>query len=196
MAEFATSSDRPSESMDVDIDKYAMQQYAEYVYGSQRYPSRMKILTGKGDPDKIFKALATFEKLQDEKLVLRIKEDIKVEYTKNPTKAASCMCLALTSNRPEMAADAMKHIPANDGPESRSAFEKAQISAETAAVSKLWVKYMLMEQGIAQHYLLLVIQLVSHYQARLPGDRGLWHFVSVLFLDKLGLPQEGTSTGR
>ena len=55
---------------------------------------------------------------------------------------------------------------------------------------------MLMEQGIAQHYLLLVIQLVSHYQARLPGDQGLWHFVSVLFLDKLGLPQEGTSTGR
>ena len=56
--------------------------------------------------------------------------------------------------------------------------------------------YMLMEQGIAQHYLLLVIQLASHYQARLPGDQGLWHFVSVLFLDKLGLPQKGTSTGR
>jgi hypothetical protein len=145
MAEIATSFDKPSESMDVDIDKYGMQQYAEYVYGSQHYPSRMKILTGKVDPDKMFKALATFEKLQDEKLVVRIKEDIKVEYTKNPGKAASCMCLALASNRPEMAADAMKHIPATDGPESKKAFDIANISAKTAAVSKSSAEYTLMK---------------------------------------------------
>lgn len=136
MAEVATSTDQPSESMDVDIDKYGMQQYAEYVYGSQHYPSRMKILTGKGDPEKMFKALATFEKLQDEKLVVRIQEDIKVEYSKNPAKAAACMCLALASNRPEMAADAMKHIPATNGPESKEVFDMAKISAKTAAVSK------------------------------------------------------------
>jgi hypothetical protein len=145
MAEIATSFDKPSESMDVDIDKYGMQQYAEYVYGSQHYPSRMKILTGKGDPNKMFKALATFEKLQDEKLVARIKEDIKVEYTKNPDKAASCMCLALASNRPEMAGDAMKHIPATNGPESKEVFDMAKISAKTAAVSKsLWEQCLMM----------------------------------------------------
>jgi hypothetical protein len=145
MAEIATSTDKPSESMDVDIDKYGMQQYAEYVYGSQHYPSRMKILTGKGDPDKMFKALATFEKLQDEKLVVRIKEDIKVEYTKNPDKAASCMCLALASNRPDMAADAMKQIPATDGPESKKVFDLASISAKTAAVSKSSAEFTLMK---------------------------------------------------
>lgn len=135
MAEVATSTCKPSESMDVDIDKHAMQQYAEYVYGDHHYPSRMKILTGKGDPEKMFKALATFEKLQDEKLVARIKEDIKVEYQRNIDKAASCMCLALASNRPEMAGDAMKHIPATNGPESKKAFEMSDISAKTAAVS-------------------------------------------------------------
>lgn len=136
MAEVASSTSKPSESMDVEIDKYAMQQYAEYVYGDHHYPSRMKILTGKGDPEKMFKALTTFEKLQDEKLVARIKEDIKVEYRQNVDKAAACMCLALATSRPEMAADAMKFIPATDGPGSKKAFDVADISAKTAAVSK------------------------------------------------------------
>lgn len=136
MSEIATSSDQPSESMDVDIDKYAMQQYAEYVYGDHRYPSHMRIITGKGDPEKMFRALATFEKLQDEKLVLRIKDDIKVEYTKNPDKANTFVCLALASGRPEMAADAMKCLPKTNGKQSQNVFDSAKISAKTAAVSK------------------------------------------------------------
>jgi hypothetical protein len=136
MSEIATSSDKPSEAMDLDIDRYAMQQYAEYIYGDNHYPSHMRILTGKGNPDKMFKALATFEKLQDDKLVTRIEQDIKVEYRKNPEKAAAFMCLALASNRPEMAADMMLYIPATNGEETKKAFDIANISAKTAAVSE------------------------------------------------------------
>jgi hypothetical protein len=136
MSEFATSTNKPSEAMDVEIDRYAMQQYAEYIYGNHHYPSHMKIITGKGDPEKMFKALATFEKLQDEKLVVRVKQDIQAEYRKNIGKAAAFMCLALASNRPEMAADAMKYIPATNGEESKKVFDIASISPKTAAVSK------------------------------------------------------------
>jgi len=144
MSEIATSSDTPSESMDLDIDRYAMQQYAEYVYsGTAHYPSRMKIITGNGDPEKMFQALATFEKLQDEKLVIRLKEDIKAEYRKHSDKAAAFMCLALASDRPEMAADMMAHIPATNGVESKNVFDLANISPNTAAVSKLKQEYQL-----------------------------------------------------
>jgi len=138
MSEIATSSDTPSESMDLDIDRYAMQQYAEYVYsGTAHYPSRMKIITGNGDPEKMFQALATFEKLQDEKLVIRLKEDIKAEYRKHSDKAAAFMCLALASDRPEMAADMMAYIPATN------IFDLANISPKTAAVSKSKQEYQL-----------------------------------------------------
>jgi len=136
MSEIATSDDKPSESMDLDIDKYAMEKYAEYVYGTSHYPTHMRIVTGKGDPEKMFKALATFEKLQDEKLVVRIKADIVTEYRKNTEKAASFMCLALSTSRPEMAADMMLYIPAADGDQTKTVFDMAKISPKTADVSK------------------------------------------------------------
>jgi hypothetical protein len=136
MSEIATSSDKPSESMDLDIDKLAMEKYAEYVYGTAKYPTHMRIVTGKGDPEKMFKALATFEKLQDEKLVERVKADITAEYRKHTEKAAFFMCLALSSSRPEMAADMMLYIPANNGEESKTVFDMAKISPKTADVSK------------------------------------------------------------
>jgi hypothetical protein len=122
MSEIATSSDKPSESMDLDIDKLAMEKYAEYVYGTAKYPTHMRIVTGKGDPEKMFKALATFEKLQDEKLVERIKADITAEY--------------LSRSRPELAADMMLYIPAANGEESKTVFDVANFSPKTADVSK------------------------------------------------------------
>lgn len=136
MAEIATSSDKPSEPMDLDIDRNAMEKYAEYIYGTSHYPTHMRIVTGKGDPEKMFKALATFEKLQDEKLVVRIKADIVTEYRKNTEKAASFMCLALSTSRPEMAADMMLYIPAADSDQTKTVFDMAKISPKTADVSK------------------------------------------------------------
>jgi hypothetical protein len=135
MSEIASSSETPSEAMDVDIGRQAMEKYCEYVYGTSRYPTHLATITGHGDPEKMFKALATFEKVQDEKVVERIKLDIQAEYRKHPEKAALFMCLSLSSGRPEVAADMMLYIPTSTAEEAKEVFDTAKISAKTADVS-------------------------------------------------------------
>jgi hypothetical protein len=138
MAELAID-DNP-EPMDIDLNEAAMEKYAEYVYRMAKFPSHVQIITGKGDPDKMFRALAVFEKPQDDKLVERIKADIEKEYrVKDQEKTAAFVCLALSTGRTAWAQKMMSFMDELDTKATnpvRFDIEQFQLRAETVNVRK------------------------------------------------------------
>jgi hypothetical protein len=138
MADMATD-DNP-EPMEIDLDSQAFEKYAEYVYSMAKYPSHVQIITGKGDPSKMFRALGVFEKLQDDKLVERIKADIDKEYkVKSQKKTAAFMCLALSTGRTDWAKDMMRYMDAADVTTTKSSkfeIDQFRLSAQAINVNK------------------------------------------------------------
>lgn len=99
-----------------------------------KYPFQVQIITGKGDPNRMFRPLAVFEQLQDGKLVGRVKTDIDKECkVKNQEKNRRIMCLVLGTGRTAWAQEMMKHMDevfaADEAAKAKFDIEKFRLSA-------------------------------------------------------------------